>query len=47
MLLPYSVTCLFCQNKIDPKGRDVLVIEDLIDTGNTLKWLVVSQQTNL
>lgn len=23
---------------IDPRGRDVLIIEDLIDTGHTLKW---------
>jgi len=24
---------------IDPAGRDILIIEDLIDTGNTLAWL--------
>jgi hypoxanthine phosphoribosyltransferase len=25
---------------IDPRGRDVLIIEDLIDTGTTLAWIV-------
>lgn len=25
---------------IDPHGRDILIIEDLIDTGHTLKWLL-------
>lgn len=24
---------------IDPEGRHVLIVEDLIDTGNTLHWL--------
>jgi len=24
---------------LDPKGSDVLIIEDLIDTGNTLQWI--------
>lgn len=24
---------------IDPQGRDILIIEDLIDTGNTLSWI--------
>lgn len=30
---------------IDPKGRDVLIIEDLIDTGNTLAWIVSHLKT--
>ncbi len=30
---------------IDPKGRDVLIIEDLIDTGNTLEWIVSHLKT--
>lgn len=25
---------------IDPSGRHVLIVEDLIDTGNTLQWYV-------
>ena len=24
---------------IDPAGRDILILEDLIDTGHTLKWI--------
>lgn len=30
---------------IDPKGRDVLIIEDLIDTGTTLEWIVAHLKT--
>ena len=30
---------------IDPKGRDVLIIEDLIDTGTTLEWIVSHLKT--
>jgi len=30
---------------IDPRGRDILIIEDLIDTGNTLEWIVRHLQT--
>jgi hypoxanthine phosphoribosyltransferase len=30
---------------IDPKGRDVLIIEDLIDTGNTLAWIIEHLKT--
>ena len=30
---------------IDPKGRDVLIIEDLIDTGTTLAWIVSHLKT--
>lgn len=30
---------------IDPRGRDVLIIEDLIDTGNTLAWIIKHLQT--
>jgi len=30
---------------IDPKGRDVLIIEDLIDTGKTLEWIVAHLKT--
>lgn len=29
---------------IDPQGRHVLIIEDLIDTGNTLKWIKVKEK---
>lgn len=30
---------------IDPRGRDVLIIEDLIDTGTTLEWIVAHLKT--
>lgn len=30
---------------IDPRDRDVLIIEDLIDTGNTLEWIVAHLRT--
>jgi len=30
---------------IDPKGRDVIIIEDLIDTGTTLEWIVAHLKT--
>lgn len=25
---------------LDPSGKDLLIIEDLIDTGNTLQWIL-------
>ena len=31
--------CVLCVALSDPSGCDVLIIEDLIDTGTTLAWL--------